>query len=168
MGVYTEVGKRVKSWRKWQRLTQEELGKKAGLSRQIIARLEGGDDGVPMHKVKMVCDALDVHIGEIVKYHNYADDLPATAKLYFAEQIDFLRDDLDKEAAFRMELWYLLNKYEASFSAERSGEDMFEIHASLDPDLSFDIGTIVNECSCNFMVELKCRQVREARKSDKF
>ena len=41
-----ELGSHIASWRKLQRLTQESLAKRAGISRPVLTRLERGEEGV--------------------------------------------------------------------------------------------------------------------------
>lgn len=42
----SELGEAISSWRKLHQLTQEQLAKRAGISRPVLTKLERGDEGV--------------------------------------------------------------------------------------------------------------------------
>ncbi|HOA27343.1 MAG TPA: helix-turn-helix transcriptional regulator [Arachnia sp.] len=41
-----DLGESIASWRKLHQLTQEQLAKRAGISRPVLTKLERGDEGV--------------------------------------------------------------------------------------------------------------------------
>jgi transcriptional regulator with XRE-family HTH domain len=54
------LGENVASWRKIQRLTQEQLARRAGVSRPVITRMERGDEGVGIGALLRVAGVLGI------------------------------------------------------------------------------------------------------------
>lgn len=55
-----ELGESVASWRKLHRLTQEDLARRAGISRPVLTRLERGEEGVGIGALVRVLGVLGV------------------------------------------------------------------------------------------------------------
>lgn len=58
-------GERLRRLRKEKRLTQAELGKKAGSDGAYISKLENDDPSPGLPMIQRLADALDVHISEL-------------------------------------------------------------------------------------------------------
>jgi transcriptional regulator with XRE-family HTH domain len=61
------VAERIKKIRKAKGITQEELADRAGLNRTHMYRLEGGKQSMTLRTLKIIADALDVRVRELVK-----------------------------------------------------------------------------------------------------
>lgn len=59
----SRVGESVAAWRKLHKLTQEELARRAGISRPVVTRLERGDEGVGIGALMRVLAVLRVDDG---------------------------------------------------------------------------------------------------------
>jgi len=62
----TELGRRIADLRKGADLTQAQLGKKVGVSQQIIASYENGKRNFPIGRLLELADALDVTSGQLL------------------------------------------------------------------------------------------------------
>jgi transcriptional regulator with XRE-family HTH domain len=58
---------RLKGLRADRGLTQEALAKKAGISREYLARLEAGQHDPPLSMLVKLAKALKVKVGELLK-----------------------------------------------------------------------------------------------------
>lgn len=58
--LYLDIGRRIRDRRLERGLTQEELGRRAGLTRQSIANLEAGTQRLMLHFVRDLAEALDL------------------------------------------------------------------------------------------------------------
>jgi transcriptional regulator with XRE-family HTH domain len=65
--IQSVVADRIKRIRKRKGITQEELAERAGLNRTHLYRLEGGKQSMTLRTLKMIADALDVGVNELVK-----------------------------------------------------------------------------------------------------
>ena len=54
-----DLGESIASWRKLHQLTQEQLAKRAGISRPVLTKLERGDEGVA--RIKELTGGLGAH-----------------------------------------------------------------------------------------------------------
>lgn len=54
------TGERLALWRRLQRLTQEQVAQRAGISRSTLTRLEAGDGGVSLETFYRVLTALHI------------------------------------------------------------------------------------------------------------
>lgn len=61
------VAERIKKIRKAKGITQEELADRAGLNKTHMYRLEGGKQSMTLRTLKIIADALDVRVRELVK-----------------------------------------------------------------------------------------------------
>ena len=61
------VAERIKRIRKAKGITQEELADLAGLNKTHMYRLEGGKQSMTLRTLKIIADALDVRVRELVK-----------------------------------------------------------------------------------------------------
>lgn len=55
-----EIGEHLRTWRKLQRLTIEQVAERAGVNRNTVSRLERGDPGVGFDTVLNVARAVGV------------------------------------------------------------------------------------------------------------
>lgn len=58
---------RLKALRTKQGMSQQALAKKAGISREYLARLEAGQHDPPLSTLTRLATALKVKVGELVK-----------------------------------------------------------------------------------------------------
>jgi transcriptional regulator with XRE-family HTH domain len=61
------VGERIRKIRKRKGITQDQLAELAGLNRTHLYRLESGKQSMTLRTLKVIAEALDVRIGQIVK-----------------------------------------------------------------------------------------------------
>jgi transcriptional regulator with XRE-family HTH domain len=61
------VADRIKKIRKAKGITQEQLAELAGLNRTHLYRLESGKQSMTLRTLKLVADALNVRVRELVK-----------------------------------------------------------------------------------------------------
>jgi len=61
------VGERIQRIRKRKRITQDGLAELAGLNRTHLYRLESGKQSMTLRTLKIIADALEVRVGQIVK-----------------------------------------------------------------------------------------------------
>ncbi|MEM9814866.1 MAG: helix-turn-helix domain-containing protein [Cyanobacteria bacterium P01_D01_bin.6] len=64
--LFREIGKRLKTKRKEEKLTQAELAKAAGVLRTSVTNLEAGKQKVPLPVVYELCTALGIDIMELL------------------------------------------------------------------------------------------------------
>ena len=57
---------KIRIWRKYRRLTQQELGNQAGVSKEYISMLESGKRTGNIETIKKLASALEVQIEDIV------------------------------------------------------------------------------------------------------
>ena len=69
-----ELSRRVRLNRRYQGLTQAELGDRAGLSRSFVAVFETGRHGIDITTLRRVAEALDLSLPALV-------DVPAADEL---------------------------------------------------------------------------------------
>jgi transcriptional regulator with XRE-family HTH domain len=61
------IGKKIKSLRDINKLTQEKLGEKAGLSYKYIGELERGKVNVSLDSLVKIATALEISVDELFK-----------------------------------------------------------------------------------------------------
>lgn len=61
------VAERIKKIRRAKKVTQEQLAELAGLNRTHVYRLESGKQSMTLRTLKLVADALNVRVRELVK-----------------------------------------------------------------------------------------------------
>ena len=61
------MGERIQRIRKRKRITQDGLAELAGLNRTHLYRLESGKQSMTLRTLKIIADALEVRVGQIVK-----------------------------------------------------------------------------------------------------
>ncbi len=54
------IGEYLSEWRRIQRISQKELAARAGVSREVVSRLENGDVSVGLGKVLSICRVLGI------------------------------------------------------------------------------------------------------------
>ena len=62
-----ELGKRLAALRKERGLTQSQLGKMVEVTQQVIAEYERGFHNIPVYRLVMLADALEVPVEELLK-----------------------------------------------------------------------------------------------------
>lgn len=60
------IGKRIRSFREFQKLSREALAEKANISTQFLADIESGKKGMTVTTLKKICLALHVSSDSIV------------------------------------------------------------------------------------------------------
>lgn len=78
--VYSLVGQLVRQHRKRERLTQEQLGQRVGLSRTSITNLERGRQHVPLHILFGIAASLHVKVEALIPPATVIDVPPEVAK----------------------------------------------------------------------------------------
>ena len=61
-----EIGKRIRLYRKMKHITQEELGKKIGVSQMAITHYECGNRKTSIEQIRKIASALNVSVGELI------------------------------------------------------------------------------------------------------
>jgi len=61
------VAERIKKIRKKKGITQEQLAERAGLNRTHLYRLETGKQSMTLRTLKIIADALEIRVRELVK-----------------------------------------------------------------------------------------------------
>lgn len=64
--LYSRIGRRLRTTREEQRLTQEELAARAGLQRTSVTNIERGRQHPPLHVLYSLCDALGVEVSSML------------------------------------------------------------------------------------------------------
>lgn len=59
-------GRRVREARKSKGISQESLAEMAGIDRSYMGNIERGEKNITLKKAYEICDALDLHIKDIV------------------------------------------------------------------------------------------------------
>lgn len=60
------IGKRVRTERVWQELSQEELADKAGITRNFVSAIERGAQGLDAYRLGLIADALSVKFEDLM------------------------------------------------------------------------------------------------------
>lgn len=60
------VGKRVRTERVWQVLSQDELADKAGVTRNFVSAIERGAQGLDAYRLRLIADALGVRFEDLM------------------------------------------------------------------------------------------------------
>ncbi len=60
------IGKRVRTERVWQELSQDELADKAGVTRNVVSAIERGAQGLDAYRLGLIADALGVKFAELM------------------------------------------------------------------------------------------------------
>lgn len=64
--AYRRMGKRLRLLRQERRITQDELGRRLGLTRTSIVNMEKGRQRIPLHHVVRACKILRVSIADLL------------------------------------------------------------------------------------------------------
>jgi transcriptional regulator with XRE-family HTH domain len=64
------IGKRVRSERVWQELSQDEVAAKAGVTRNFVSAIERGARGLDAYRLRRIADALGVAFEELMATDN--------------------------------------------------------------------------------------------------
>lgn len=78
------VGDQLRTFRRLQKLTQQQVAERAGLNRGTVARLEAGDSSVTLSSFLSVCRALgvlDMLVGALDPYKTAIGRAQATREL---------------------------------------------------------------------------------------
>lgn len=62
-----KFGERVKTLRKARKMTQEDLSVPDEISRSTISMIEIGANDITLSKVKLIADALEISVSELLK-----------------------------------------------------------------------------------------------------
>ena len=60
------IGKRVRSERVWQDVSQDELASKAGVTRNFVSAIERGVQGLDAYRLQLLADALGVKFEDLM------------------------------------------------------------------------------------------------------
>jgi transcriptional regulator with XRE-family HTH domain len=60
------VGKRIRSERIWQDLSQDELAAKSGVTRNFVSAIERGAQGLDAYRLNQVADALGLTFADLM------------------------------------------------------------------------------------------------------
>ena len=61
------IGKQIKRYREQAGLTQEQLATVVGVTQENISQMENDKLGITVDKLRLICDALDVTITDILE-----------------------------------------------------------------------------------------------------
>ena len=61
------IGQQIKRYREKANMTQEELADKIGVTNSAVSLIESDKRGITVDKLRMICDALDVTITQILE-----------------------------------------------------------------------------------------------------
>ena len=61
------IGKQIKRYREQAGLTQEQLAEVVGVTQENISQMENDKLGITVDKLRLICDALDVTITDILE-----------------------------------------------------------------------------------------------------
>lgn len=64
--IYRQVGKRIRAVRKRMRLTQEQLGERAGITPDYVGRVERGRGAVTLETLQRIASALNVPLRQLL------------------------------------------------------------------------------------------------------
>jgi transcriptional regulator with XRE-family HTH domain len=64
--VEAKVGMKIRDLRKKKGFTQDQFAERAGLNRTHLYRLESGRQSVTLRTLKIVADALDIRVRDLV------------------------------------------------------------------------------------------------------
>ena len=62
------LGKNIKKYREFKKLTQNDLAEKVDLSREYIADIERGLKNISLRKLYMIADVLEVKCSDLVDF----------------------------------------------------------------------------------------------------
>jgi len=63
--VSKQLGKRIRRFRKEQKLSQEELAHRAGIHRTYMGKIERGESNPPIHTISKIAKALKVSLSQL-------------------------------------------------------------------------------------------------------
>jgi transcriptional regulator with XRE-family HTH domain len=79
--LYKTVGDNISLFRKKNKLTLEELSKKAGISTSFLSNIERGSRKATLHTIDKIADALDKPLSSLIAYRVGEEYLPEDAML---------------------------------------------------------------------------------------
>jgi len=68
---YNEIGSAISNFRRLNKLSQESLAEKVGMSRASIVNIEKGRQYPPIHLLWQIAEALNLEFGELIPDKNY-------------------------------------------------------------------------------------------------
>jgi transcriptional regulator with XRE-family HTH domain len=68
---YAVLGRRIRTSREFQRMTQDELAEKAGYSRPALVNIEQGRQAIPVHRLAQIAQALDTKPEHLLPVRHY-------------------------------------------------------------------------------------------------
>lgn len=71
--VFMNIGKRLKAYREYHQLTQEDLATKAGVNEKYYGRIERNESCPTVDKLEKICTALGIELSELFLYHTRHD-----------------------------------------------------------------------------------------------
>lgn len=66
--VLQKLGKKVKEWREYRGLTQEELGYETGLDRGYISGVERGVRNPTVRSLEKIAKALHIRVSDLINF----------------------------------------------------------------------------------------------------
>lgn len=63
--INKKLGKRIRKFRREQKLSQEVLADKAGIHRTYMGKIERGESNPPVHTIEKIAKALKVKVGDL-------------------------------------------------------------------------------------------------------
>ena len=67
------IGKRLKAYREYHQVTQEDLATKAGVNEKYYGRIERNESCPTVDKLEKICTALGIELSELFLYHTRHD-----------------------------------------------------------------------------------------------
>ena len=68
------VGERIKDLREKQKLTQNGLAEKAGISQSHLRRVELGQAGITVEHLRLICDVFNMSLSDFFAYEDAQDE----------------------------------------------------------------------------------------------
>lgn len=84
---YTEIGRRIREERVAQKLSQNELAEKAGISMSHVSEIETGKSGILVYTLNCIAEALQVTTDSLIR-----PNIPEVKLIYQGEFADLLKD----------------------------------------------------------------------------
>ncbi|MFM9277991.1 helix-turn-helix domain-containing protein [Paenibacillus jiagnxiensis] len=67
----TRIGRKIRQYRKWKGLTQEQLAELVGINFTQIGKIERGEYNVKIQTLEKIANALGVRLSELISHGDY-------------------------------------------------------------------------------------------------
>ena len=94
--IDASIGLRLRSWRRWRRITQHKLGQAIGVSTQQVQKYESGVNRISASMLVRVAQALDCRVGDLMGEGPGKGD--SVMSLEMANAFQNLGSDVERQA----------------------------------------------------------------------